>query len=145
VALALKDERPDLDVTGLDVSTGALAVARENAQRLGLDVRFVEADLLDSDSYDAVLANLPYVAGGASDLAPEITQYEPREALYAGPDGLEVIRRLMGRLRGVPRVALEVGVGQASAVLSLLRGVGFTDVERRSDLAGIERVVVGRR
>ncbi len=55
VALALKDERPDLDVTGLDVSTGALDVARENARRLGLDVRFVEADLLDSDSYDAVL------------------------------------------------------------------------------------------
>jgi release factor glutamine methyltransferase len=145
VALALRDERPDLDVTGTDVSADALSVARSNASRLGLDVRFVLADLLDDARYDAVLANLPYVPEGARDLAPEITRYEPGAALYAGPDGLGVIRRLVSRLDLVPLVALEVGGGQAASVGGLLRAGGFESVDVVRDLAGLERVVVGRR
>lgn len=145
VALALKDERPDLLVTGLDVSAEALAVARANAARLALDVRFVQADLLDSGAYDAVLANLPYVPLGAPGLAPEITRYEPAGALYAGPDGLDVIRRLVARLDRISLVALEVGQGQALEVADLMRFGGFQSIERRRDLGGIERVVVARR
>jgi release factor glutamine methyltransferase len=146
VALALKDERPDLSVTGLDVSADALDVARGNAERLGLDVQFVMADLLDSGPYDAVLANLPYVpAGAARGLPPEITRYEPPESLYGGEDGLDLIRRLADRLGDVSLVALEVGVGQAASVRELVRGAGFGSISVLADLAGIERVVVGRR
>ncbi len=146
VAVALKDERPDLSVVGTDVSADALAVARANAARLGLEVEFVQADLLVGlgGRFDAVLANLPYVADGF-DLAPEISRYEPVEALFAGPDGLGLIRRLIGQLDGVASAALEIGFGQAAAVDELLRGAGFESVERRADLAGHARVLVGRR
>ena len=146
VALALKQERPDLRVMGTDVSREAIDVARANASRLGLDVAFVRADLLDGVArpLDAVLANLPYVADGA-ELGPEITRYEPERALYAGPDGLDQIRRLAAMSTDVPYVALEVGFNQAAIVAGLLTSAGFSSVERLADLAGHERVVVGRR
>ncbi|MFL5824283.1 MAG: peptide chain release factor N(5)-glutamine methyltransferase [Solirubrobacteraceae bacterium] len=146
VALALKHERPDLEVTGTEISGDALTVARDNAARLGLEVTFVQADLLDGIELraDAVLANLPYVEEDA-DLEPEILRYEPVGALFAGPDGLDQIRRLVGTLDDVPLVALEVGSGQAQAVSELLREAGFPSVHRLPDLAGHERVVVGRR
>jgi release factor glutamine methyltransferase len=148
VALALKDERPDLDVTGTDASPDALAVARANAARLGLDVHFREADLLDgAGEVDAVLSNPPYVEDGAP-LQPEIVRHEPAVALFAGPEGLSVIRRLVAQAAGAAPVrflALEVGMGQAAEVAGVLRSAGFGDVETRRDLAGIERVVAGRR
>jgi release factor glutamine methyltransferase len=145
VALAVKDERPDLVVRGVDVSADALAVARSNAAALGLDVAFVEADLLDGVApVDAVLANLPYVAD-RTELAPEITRYEPSDALFGGPDGLDVIRRLVAALEGAPvgLVALEIGPEQSAQVQRLLWEAGFAEVGVRRDLAGLERVVVG--
>ena len=144
VALALADERPDLELTGIDISSGALAVARANARRLGLKVSFVRGDLLVGGPYDAVLANLPYVRDGEQ-LAPEIARFEPPAALYGGADGLDIVRRLAQAARGVPLVALEVGADQAGAAAELLREAGFGDLDRRRDLAGHERVVVARR
>jgi release factor glutamine methyltransferase len=147
VALALKDERPDLDVVATDTSADALAVARANAARLGLDVAFVEGDLLDgAGAVDAVVSNPPYVEDGAP-LAPEIARHEPPVALYAGADGLTVIRRLVAAAAASPArfVALEVGMGQAADVAGVLRAAGFGAIETRRDLAGIERVVAGRR
>jgi len=147
VALALADERPDLDVVATDTSADALAVARANAARLGLDVAFVEGDLLDgAGAVDAVVSNPPYVEDGAP-LAPEIARHEPPVALYAGADGLTVIRRLVAAAAASPArfVALEVGMGQAADVAGVLRAAGFGAVETRRDLAGIERVVAGRR
>jgi len=144
VALALKHERPDLDVTGTDVSAQAVAVARANAERLGLDVAFREADLLDG-AYDAVLANVPYVeAEDHAILAPEIAVHEPRLAVVAGGGGLALIRRLVAQLGATPLAALEVGLAQEERVAELLRDAGYETATRR-DLAGIERVVVGRR
>ena len=142
VALALKSERPDLRVTATDLSADALDVARANARRLGLDVRFAAADLFDG-SFDAVVSNPPYVGAG-DELPRDVAEHEPRLALFAGDDGLDVIRRLVDRVRehGVAFVALEVGMGQAPAVAALLDGY---EVELLEDLAGIERVVVGRR
>ncbi len=142
IALALADERPDLRVLGTDSSLGALAVARANAARLGLAVELFEGDLLApvTGPVDAVVSNPPYVRDGER-LAPELA-YEPHEALYAGPDGLEFYRRLVPALRDVPFVALEVGAGQAPDVAELLDGY---EIELMPDLAGIERVVVGRR
>ena len=144
VALALKDERPDLDVRGLDISADAVDVARANAARLNLDVEFDTCDLINDRAYDAVLANLPYVCDGDL-LAPEISGYEPTGALFAGVDGLDVIRRLVEVAAGRTRVlALELDPGQTDTVESLLRSHGFAAVERLRDLAGRERVVVGR-
>lgn len=144
VALALKHERPDLSVWATDVSPDALAVARENGSHLGMEVELVQADLLAGldQTFDAVLANLPYVAEGSA-LPPDIAGYEPDLALFGGPDGLDPVRRLLPMVAGVPLVALEVGL--AEAVASLLQDAGFRSVERLRDLAGHERVVVGRR
>jgi release factor glutamine methyltransferase len=147
IALALKQERPDLDVVGLDVSAGALSVARMNAQRLRLEVTWVQGDLLGDVECDAVLANLPYVAEDEL-LAPEVARYEPSGALLGGPDGLDLVRRLIQETAEQTRIsliALEIGHTQADATAALLRQAGFTRVERLRDLAGHERVVVGRR
>jgi release factor glutamine methyltransferase len=145
VALALAFERPDLEIWGTDISAEALAVAEENAARLRLDVRFVHGDLLDGvpGAVDAVLANLPYVADGTP-LEPEISRYEPAEALYAGPDGLDVIRSLVRAADDVRFLALEIGQGQDIAVAELLHAHDYR-TEMYRDLAGHERVVVGRR
>ncbi len=142
IALALADERPDLRVVATETSPGALAVARANAKRLGLEVEWLEGDLLEpvTGAVDAVVSNPPYVRAGER-LAPELG-YEPSEALYAGPEGLEVYRKLAPALRDVTFVALEVGMGQARDVAALLDG---HETEIVPDLAGIERVVVGRR
>jgi release factor glutamine methyltransferase len=151
VALALKDERPDLTVTGADVSEDALALARANAQRLGLDVSWLHADLLTGlpDTFDVVLANLPYVAeSDRAALAPEILRHEPPAALFAGADGLDAIRALIAQLAGSERVALvalEVGAGQAPLVAELFRASGYAKVECVHDLAGMERVVTAER
>jgi release factor glutamine methyltransferase len=150
VALALKQERPDLHVTGSDVSERALSLARENAANLGLDLRFVCADLLGGldEPYDGVLANLPYVADGErSELAPEIVRHEPAGALFAGVDGLAAIDRLLVQLKrrtSVELVALEVGAGQARGVAARTRAAGFAAVRCERDLAGRERVVIGQ-
>jgi release factor glutamine methyltransferase len=150
VALALASERPDLAVLATDTSADALAVARANAARLGLGaVVFAHGDLLAGvGEVDAVLSNPPYVAEGERAwLAPEITRHEPPGALFAGDDGLDVIRRLVpaAAAAGARLLAIELGEGQAPAVAALLREAGFADVGARRDLAGIERVVVGRR
>jgi release factor glutamine methyltransferase len=151
-------------------------VARGNAARLGLAgrVRFLEGTIPRVDSagdgegagFDLIVANLPYVAEGDwPGLAPEVTEWEPPEALLAGPDGLDAYRELASQLSGrissryatstttsieesgriAPAVACEVGEGQAGDVGAMLRGAGFEEIETRRDLAGIERVVLGRR
>jgi len=142
IALALKSERPDLHVLATDVSPDALAVARANAERLGLDVTFVEGDLLAGVEADAVVSNPPYV-GEDETVMPEVARYEPRVAVFAAGEGFAVIRRLVAA--PVAFMALEIAGHQGDAVESLLRAAGFANVERVRDLAGIERVVVGRR
>jgi release factor glutamine methyltransferase len=147
----LKDERPDLLVSASDVSPDALALARANGERLGLEVTWLQSDLLADvpDELDAILANLPYVPDSdQSSLAPEILRHEPLTALFAGPDGLDYIRPLIAQARARPRVslvALEVGAGQAPAVSVLLSYAGFTAVSVEPDLAGIDRVVIAVR
>jgi release factor glutamine methyltransferase len=146
VALALKDERPDLDLTGTDISADALAVARANGTRLGLDVAWREGDLLAGvAAADAVVSNPPYVEAGAR--VPAELGFEPAVALLAGPEGLEVYARLApaAAATGARFAAFEVGEGQAGAVGELLRAAGFGRIDTLPDLAGIQRVVVARR
>ncbi|MBS1880293.1 MAG: peptide chain release factor N(5)-glutamine methyltransferase [Actinobacteria bacterium] len=147
IALAVADELAAAEVVATDTSPGALAVAQANAERLGLAgrVRFVPGTLPEGERFDLLLANLPYVAERDwPSLQPEVTQWEPREALLAGPDGLDAYRALFAQPLPAPVVAVELGQGQAPAVAQLVRGAGFEQVETRTDLAGIERVVVGR-
>ncbi len=97
--------------------------------------------------FDAVLANLPYVAESEL-LPPEVAHYEPPSALLAGPEGLDAIRRLVSQLHEYPNVklvALEIGATQGDAVTALVQEAGFGDVQRLRDLAGHERAIVGRR
>lgn len=152
VALAVASELPGASVVGTDTSQATLELARENARRLGLGdrARFLEGSLVHGASADLLVANLPYVSEAEwPQLAPEITEWEPREALVAGPTGLEAIDRLLAALSvgeaEAAVVGLEVGAGQAEAVAELVRRAGYEEVEARRDLAGIERVVVGRK
>ncbi len=151
VALALKHERKDLNVTGSDISEHALQLARENGQKLGLEVVWLRSDLMDDvpDEFDAVLSNPPYVADSERNtLAPEILRHEPEDALFAGLDGLDTIRALLAQLAARERVhlaALEVGATQADPVSEMMRAAGFPEVRTERDLAGIKRVVVAER
>lgn len=141
VALALRDERPDLRVTASERSAVAAEVARDNARRLGLELEVEPADGLPSAARgcDLALANLPYVADGEwAALAPEIARYEPRQALLAGPDGLDSIRALVAQAPPGLRLALEHAPHQAEAVRALLAGARTLE-----DLAGRERVTIG--
>jgi release factor glutamine methyltransferase len=146
VALALKDERPDLRLTATDVSPDALAVARANGDRLGLEVVWREGDLLAGvTAADAVVSNPPYVQTGAR--VDREVGFEPRVAVWAGEHGLELYERLAPAAAAVGArfAAFEVGEGQAPAVAELLRAAGFPEIDVVDDLAGIQRVVVGRR
>ncbi|MEA2332332.1 MAG: release factor glutamine methyltransferase [Thermoleophilaceae bacterium] len=139
IALALAQERPDLVVSASDASAAAVEVARANAARLGLPLDAAVHRGLPPGTYDLVVANLPYVREDEwPALQPEITRYEPREALVSGADGLDAIRSLVaGTLPGT-RLALEHAPGQAEAVRGLLH-----DSETLPDLAGRPRVTVG--
>ena len=158
IALAVADELPQSRVVATDVSFDAVRVAQTNVERLGLadrvDVVLRGVDSLggsepDGRPFDLLLANLPYVTEAEWDeLAPEIREYEPRNALVAGTTGLETIVVLLEELTALAKrpaaVALEVGAGQAVEVSELVSAAGYTKVEIRPDLAGIDRVVVGR-
>jgi release factor glutamine methyltransferase len=152
IALALARERPEISVFASDLSAKALAVAQGNAERLGLAVTFVEGDLLaplfPHGPFDLVAANLPYVpTAEIPNLAPEV-RAEPLEALDGGPDGLDLLRRLITGVSSVllpgGSVVLEVGAGQAPATVAYCARAGLVEVCTRRDLAGIERVVAAR-
>ena len=159
ISLAVADELPECEVTATDTSAAALEVARANAESLGLAgrVRFAEGTIPAGGAFDVILANLPYVAERDwPSLQPEVTQWEPREALLAGPDGLDTIRDFIASVRrlypsgrqatnGPAALALEMGEGQAQVVAELLSDAGFARTEIRRDLAGVGRVVIGER
>lgn len=152
IALSIAAELPGSRVTAVDVSPDALAVAAANADRLGLDVEFVQGDLLaavEGRSFEAILSNPPYIAEADLVLSdPEVQEFEPRLATVAGPDGREVYRRLLGPARALLEtgglVVVECGEGQARWIASELERLGYGDVAVHTDLAGIERVIEGR-
>jgi release factor glutamine methyltransferase len=140
IALALLDERPDLQVTASEVSPDAAALARENAERLGLPLEVEVADGLPPGDYDLVIANLPYVRDDRwDDLMPEINRYEPRVALTSGEDGLDAIRQLVAHAPSGTRVVIEHADDQAEAVRGML-----DDAISYPDLANWDRITVGR-
>jgi release factor glutamine methyltransferase len=140
IALALKDELPDAEVTGVDVSAGALSLARENAELLGLAVELRQGDgaAAAAEGWDLVVANPPYVER-LDGLQPELG-WEPEIALVGHGEHERLARAAQARL-----LVLEVGDGQAREVAALLGSLGWSDVRVTADLAGTERVVEGRR
>ncbi len=141
-------------VVAVERSPRALRLARENIRALGLEnrVRLVAGDLMTAfrpGVFDLVAANLPYVAEpDFPEMAVEVREHEPREALAGGADGLDPLRRLAPQAAaalqpGKPLLA-EIGAGQAEAAADILAKAGFEAIETRPDLAGIPRVVMGR-
>lgn len=148
IALALKHQRPEVQMQARDFSADALAVARANAQRLGLDVAFSQGSWLDglTGDFDVIVSNPPYIAAADPHLAA--LTHEPLEALASGDDGLDDLRAIIHQapayLAPGAWLLLEHGYDQALAVCDLLRAAGFADVQSRSDLAGIARCSGGR-
>jgi release factor glutamine methyltransferase len=152
IAVAVAHTRPDADVTALDVSPDALAVAQANAAANGARVRFVHSSWFDAlaagESFDVIASNPPYIAAGDEHLAQGDLRFEPVGALTDHADGLSALRIIV---QGGPRhlvpggwLLLEHGYDQAAAVRALLLEAGYTDVQSWQDLAGIERVSGGR-
>ena len=139
VALALKDERPDAEVTGVDVSGDALALARENADRLGLEVELRHGDGVTAaaEGWDVVVANPPYVES-LDEVQPEL-RWEPEVALVGHGEHERLARAAHARF-----VVFEVGDGQAADVARILERIGCADVTITADLTGRDRVVEGR-
>ncbi|MEO5819555.1 MAG: peptide chain release factor N(5)-glutamine methyltransferase [Vicinamibacteraceae bacterium] len=153
IAVALAVARPGAAVVAVDRSAGALRVARRNARRHGVDdrVAFILGDLLTALAprhlVDVVVSNPPYVPDGSPDVAVDVARHEPASALYAGPDGLDVVRRLLVDaarvVRPGGRLVVEIGVGQAEAVSAAAAAHGaWAAATFRDDLQGIARVAV---
>ena len=142
IALAVADEHPGAHVTAVDSSPQALALARENAERLGLAIELREGGYETAEEgWDLLVSNPPYVLPDEWDsLQPEIREWEPREALVGVGQHEEIARRADTRL-----LVLEVGECQASDVSQALTSLGYTEVTITSDLAAKPRVVEGRR
>jgi release factor glutamine methyltransferase len=147
IACALKHERSELDVVASDVSAAALAVARANAERLGLAVRFVESDWfarLAGERFDLIVCNPPYVA--SNDRAFAELKFEPRLVLDGGADGLDSLRIVLGAARthltAGGLLLLEHGHDQRAALTELAVANGWQLVAARADLAGHARVLV---
>ncbi|NYE62900.1 release factor glutamine methyltransferase [Duganella sp. 1224] len=153
IAVSVAHTRPDADVTALDVSADALAVARRNAAANGARVTFLHSDwyaaLADAAPFDVIASNPPYIASGDHHLSEGDLRFEPVGALTDHADGLSALRTIIA---GAPRhlkpqgwLLMEHGYDQAGAVRALLNAAGYHEVQSWRDLAGIERVSGGRR
>ncbi len=144
VAITIALERPDLNVLATEISPPAAELARRNAERLGAKVQIVHTDLVNglATGFDLAVSNPPYVR--PSDPLPAEVLQEPGLALFGGPDGLDIVRRLAVELKRVLRpgapFAVEIGEGQMPATQAIFAAQGWTVTEPLNDLAGIARV-----
>ena len=154
ILLSCLADRPSASGTGVDLSLAALAVARSNADRLGLAgrCRFLQSDWCASvaGQYDLILSNPPYIAAAEmADLAPEVRLWEPPLALTPGGDGLDAYRIIAGQapahLRPGGRLMVEIGPTQAEIVSAFFIAAGLTDVAVRKDMDGRDRVVLAKK
>ncbi len=151
IAVALAHTRPDADVTALDLSEPALALARANAAANGAAVRFLHSDwfgALGSEVFDLIVSNPPYIAAGDRHLAEGDLRFEPVGALTDHADGLSALRTIAQgarrHLQGRGWLLMEHGYDQAQQVRDLLAEHAYSEVQSWPDLAGIERVTGGR-
>ncbi|MBR6349587.1 MAG: peptide chain release factor N(5)-glutamine methyltransferase [Lachnospiraceae bacterium] len=151
IGISVKCFLHNVDMTLSDISEEALRVAEENAELQGVEVRTVCSDLFENidGRFDVILSNPPYVTDEEyASLMPEVRDYEPRLALTAGQDGLDIYRRIAkevpSHLNAEGWLIMEIGCSQADAVRALLEAEGFEDIRIVKDLAGLDRVVVSR-
>ena len=152
LGLTLAVERPNWDITLVDVSPDALALARENDEAMDtINTRFVESDLFNAvgSGFDGIVANLPYVPESErATISREVT-HDPALALFSGHDGLDLIRRFIPeafhRLKPGGWLVLEIGHDQASQVAEILKASAFTDIEVKTDMSGIARFPFARK
>ncbi|MDX2226232.1 MAG: peptide chain release factor N(5)-glutamine methyltransferase [Verrucomicrobiae bacterium] len=153
IALTLARHWPEAEILAVDISPSALAVAGQNAERLGLAgrVRFVEGHLLSpaQGPFDLVISNPPYIA---SEVIPGLSRevrHDPLLALDGGPDGLDLIRELVSgaceKLGPGGWLMFEMGSDQGARVGKILETAGFSEIRIQPDLAGLDRVAIGRR
>ncbi|MDP9098109.1 MAG: peptide chain release factor N(5)-glutamine methyltransferase [Verrucomicrobiota bacterium] len=152
IALSVAANFPDARVIATDISDDALALARENAERLGLTkrVEFLTGDLLAyvNHAYDLIVANLPYVAiADRAALSREVL-HDPEVALFGGERGDEIVRRLIeaapAKLKPGGLLALELGLGQADDLAALMVEKNYHDIRKEADYAGVTRFLFGR-
>ena len=152
IAVTLGKLRPLARIVAVDLSPQALAIAEANAAQHGVSrIEFREGNWFESvagERFDLVVSNPPYIGENDPHMAAGDLRFEPRTALAAGPDGLEMLRNIIANaprhLCAAGALLLEHGYDQAAAVRSLLEWQGFIDVATRDDLAGIPRVTLGR-
>ena len=152
LGLTLASERPGWDVTLVDVSPDALALARENAAAQEIqNASFLHSDLFSAvdGPFDGIVANLPYVPESErATISKEVT-HDPDLALFSGEDGLDLIRRFIpeafSRLKPGGWIVLEIGHDQASQVSGILKTSGFTEIEVKTDMSGIDRFPFAKR
>ena len=152
IALSLAEKFPDAKMTAVDISDDALALAQENSARLGLQdkVVFGRSDLLagTDGTFDLIVANLPYVATGDRATLSREVLHDPDVALFAGEGGTELIRKLIDaareQLRAGGLLALEVGLGQADDLASLMAEKNYHDIASIRDYGGVTRFLFGR-
>ena len=152
IIISLMKLRPGIEGTASDISADALKVARENADRLDVKVRFVESDLFERiyGRFDLIVSNPPYIPTGAiGRLMEEVRLHDPRRALDGHGDGLYFYRKIIAEsdlyLKQGGWLMFEIGSDQGEAVTAMMRRAGYTRVEVIRDLAGLDRVVTGRR
>ncbi len=150
IALALASERTDVVMTAVEISEDALAIARGNDVEDRVEwVRSDGADALGDRRFDMILANPPYLRDDELTAVQPELGFEPAGALASGPTGLESHERVVADAVRVLDpdgwLLIEIGVGQHAAVMDLMTAAGFSDVRTWPDLAGIARVVGGRR
>ena len=151
IAITLALECMSTHVVATDVSREALAIARANAAALGARVEFVNVPLIPPGIQpDLIVSNPPYIPeSDRASLPADVRDFEPAEALFAGPDGLDVIRQLVPAafhaLKPEGRLIMEIGAGQADAVAGIVKAAGFERPYVTSDLQGIPRIVVARK
>jgi release factor glutamine methyltransferase len=151
IGLSLAAKFPEAEVYAVDISEDAMALAHENAARLGLErVRFQKIDLLENlpERFDLIVANLPYISMQDRHLLAREVLHDPEVALFAGPNGDELMRKLIEEaplhLEPGGLLALEIGLGQAEGLSDFLRQKNYHDIELKRDYSGITRFLLAR-
>jgi release factor glutamine methyltransferase len=151
IALSLAAKFPEAAVWAVDISEDALALAHENAARLGLErVHFQNSDLLESlsERLDLIVANLPYISMQDRHLLAREVLHDPEVALFSGPRGDELVRKLVEKapahLEPGGLLALEIGLGQAEGLSDFIRQKNYHDIELKKDYSGITRFLLAR-
>ena len=152
IALSLAKKFPEAQIFAVDVSEDALDLARENAEQLGLSerVQLRKSNLIENldERFDVIVANLPYISMDDRHSLSREVLHDPEVALFAGPRGDELIRRLIDQAtsRFTPGglLALEIGIGQAEALRDLLTQKKYNDICLKNDYSGVARFIFAR-